>query len=166
MIDFIWKNYFKKEEKSIESILKENPLFCGLSNKELKLLNNIMHQRSFIPGEFIFQEGKGLGMYIILNGHINILHNNSSDKQPVVISQLKQGDFFGELCLAQENGHHYVSAQAFDECKLIGFFRPNLLTLNKTNPSTSVRILMNLSEILGARLQKASEKLTQFKQIK
>ena len=164
MIDFLWKNFFKKEEKNIETILKENPLFESLSGKELRLLSNLVHQRSFIPGEFIFQEGKGLGMYIILSGKVNILHSNSNGAEAVVISQLKVGDFFGELCLAQEKGYHHVSAQAAEESKLLGFFRPDLLNLTEKNPSTGVRILMKLGEILGERLQKAGEKLSQFKQ--
>lgn len=164
MIDFLWKNFFKKEEKNIETVLKENPLFESLSNKELKLLSNLIHQRSFVPGEFIFQEGKGLGMYIILSGKVNILHGNSNNTESSVISQLNVGDFFGELCLAQEKGYHHVSAQAAEESKLLGFFRPDLLNLIEKNPGTGIRILMKLSEILGERLQKAGEKLSQFKQ--
>ncbi len=164
MIDFLWKNFFKKEEKNIEMVLKENPLFESLNNKELRLLSDMVHQRSFIPGEFIFQEGKGLGMYIILSGKVNILHSNSSGSDYTVISQLSSGDFFGELCLAQEAGYHHVSAQAVEESKLLGFFRPDLLNLSEKHPSTGIRILMKLSEILGERLQKAGEKLSQFKQ--
>ena len=164
MIDFLWRNFFKKEETNIETILKNNPLFESLSKKELKLLADMVHKRSFTPGEFVFQAGKGLGMYIILSGKVNILHGNSGGKEASVISQLKEGDFFGEICLVQEKGYHHVSAQAAEECKLLGFFRPDLLNLTEKNPSTGVRITMKLGEILGERLQKAGEKLSQFKQ--
>ncbi len=164
MIDFLWKNLFKKIDKNIEMVLKENPLFESLSLKELKLLSHLVHKRSFVPGEFIFQEGKGLGMYIVLSGKVNILHGNLSGQETAVISQLNEGDFFGELCLAQEKGYHPVSAQAQEECKLLGFFRPDLLNLIEKNPRTGINILMKLSEILGERLGKAGEKLVQLKQ--
>ncbi|MDE0518594.1 MAG: cyclic nucleotide-binding domain-containing protein [Bdellovibrionales bacterium] len=164
MMDFLWKNFFKTEEKSVEMILKENPLFEDLNNKELRILSQIVHRRSFIPGEFIFQEGKGLGMYIILSGKVGILHGASQGGESTVISQLKEGDFFGELCLAREEGYHHVSAQATEESKLLGFFRPDLLNLIEKTPSTGICILMKLTEILGERLQKAGEKLSQFKQ--
>ena len=165
MIDFLWKNLFKKEETNIETILKNNPLFERLSNKEIKALSHIVHKRSFVPGEFIFQQkGKGLGMYIILKGKVNIMHGNNNGAEATVISQLKEGDFFGELCLVQEKGYHYVSAQAAEECKLLGFFRPDLLSLIEKKPITGASILMRLGEILGERLQKAGEKLSQFKQ--
>ena len=164
MIDFLWANLFKKEEKNIETILNANPLFKGLSQKEIKLLNKMAHQRSFIPGEFIFQVGKGLGMYIILSGEVNILYGGSDSSESSMISQLKEGDFFGELCLVQEKGYHSVSAQAEQESKLLGFFRTDLLNLIEKNPTTACRILMNLGEILGERLKKAGEKLSQLKQ--
>ena len=164
MLDFLWKNFFKKEQKNIETILQENPLFESLSNKELRLLSQMVHQRSFIPGEFIFQEGKGLGMYIILSGKVNILHGSASAGETSILSQLKEGDFFGELCLAQEKGHHHVAAQAVEPSKLLGFFRPDLLNLIEKTPGTGIRILMKLAEILGERLQKAGEKLSRLKQ--
>ena len=164
MIDFLWKNFFKKEEKNIESILKQNPLFEGLNRRELKLLSNMVHQRSFIPGEFVFQEEKGLGMYIILSGKVNILHGVAQAEKPTVISELVEGDFFGELCLAQEKGYHHVSAQAVDDCKLLGFFRPDLLSLTEKNPAVAIRILLKLTDILGERLKKAGEKLSELKQ--
>jgi len=163
MIDFLWKNLFKKEDKNIETILKSNPLFSNLSSKEISLLIQLMHQRSFIPGEFIFQTGKGLGMYIILSGKVNILHGSVNGQNDSVISQLKEEDFFGELCLVRKKGYHHVSAQAEEETKLLGFFRPDLLNLMEKNPSTSARVLMNIGEMLGERLYKASEKLAQFK---
>ena len=164
MIDFLWKNFFKKNRETIETILKKNPLFENLNGKELKLINSLSHQRSFISGEFVFQKGKGLGMYIILSGKVNILHSDSDNKEASVISQLKTGDFFGELCLVQEKGYHHVSAQAVEESKLLGFFRPDLLNVTEKHPSMGARILMNLGEILGERLQKAGEKLSQLNQ--
>ena len=163
MIDFLWANFFKKEEKNIETVLQANPLFESLSKKELKLITKLVHQRSFIPGEFVFQVGKGLGMYIILSGEVHILHGDGEGGEPSLISQLKEGDFFGEICLMQEKGYHYVSAQAAQECKLLGFFRTDLLNLMEKNPWTGGRILMKLGEILGERLKKAGEKLSQMK---
>ncbi len=163
MIDFLWGNIFKKEDKNIETVLRANPLFESLSPKELRLIIKLVHQRSFIPGEFVFQTGKGLGMYIILSGEVDILHEDSEGGESIVISQLKEGDFFGELCLMQEKGYHHVSAQATQECKLLGFFRPDLLNLMDKNPWTGGRILMKLGEILSERLKKAGEKLSQMK---
>ncbi len=160
ILDFLWKNFFtKKKDKNIIDVLSVNPIFESLKYKELKFMAQIMHQRAFVPGEFIFQSGKGLGMYIILSGKVQILYSDNENGEAVILSQLEEGDFFGELALAQENGYHYVSAQAVSECKLLGFFRPDLLTLVQKNPITGVKILMKLSSILGERLQKSGEKL-------
>ena len=164
MLNFLWKNIFNQEEKSQEEILKSNPLFASLSKKELKLVFKMIHQRSFVPGEFIFQPGKGLGMYILLSGKVRILHKTSAQKELTVISQLEEGDFFGELALVQEKGYHNVSAQAFSAVNVLGFFRPDLINLSEKNPVTGVKILSSLGNILGERLQKSSEKIIQLSQ--
>ena len=164
MIDFLWKSFFNQEEKSQEEILKSNPLFLSLKEKELKLIFNLLHQRKFAPGEFIFQTGKGLGMYILLTGKVHILHQADNHREPTVISQLKEGDFFGELALVQEKGHYNVSAQAIESANLLAFLRPDLINLAEKSPSIGVKILFNLGNILGERLQKSGEKLIQLSQ--
>ena len=161
MIDFLWKNFFKKEETNIETILKANPLFENLSDKELKLLNNLMHQRSFIPGEFVFQEGKGLGMYIILRGKINILHGNSNNTESSVISQLNEGDFFGELALVHTGAYRNMFAQSAGDSKLLGFFQPDLKLVLENYPLMGIKILRKICGILSHRLQKAEQKILQ-----
>ena len=164
MIDFLWKSLLNQEEKSQEAILEANPLLSSLNKKELKLISSLLHQRKFAPGEFIFQTGKGLGMYILLSGKVHILHQSDNQREPTVISQLTEGDFFGELSLVQEKGYYNISAQATETSNLLAFFRPDLMTLAEKNPRIGVKILSNLGNIIGERLQKAGEKLIQFSQ--
>ena len=162
MIDFLWKNIFSKEEKNTEEIIKANPLFDSLTKKELRLILKVMHQRSFVPGEFVFQPGKGLGMYIVLSGKVHIMHKSQEGNREEVIAHLTEGDFFGETALVQEKGHYSVSAQAVEPSTLMGFFRPDLMNLSKKSPPAAVKILFNLGDILGERLHKTGEKLIQL----
>ena len=164
MMDFLWKNFFNQEEKTTISILSKNPVFKSLSAREQILLSEVVHKRSFIPGEIVFQTGKGLGMYIILSGKISILYNPPDGSEHITVSQLKEGEFFGELALVKEKSYNNISAQSVEKSKLLGFFRPDLFSLTEKNPVMATKILMNLGEILGERLQKASDKLSQFNQ--
>lgn len=164
MIDFLWKSFLNQEEKGQEEILEANPLLSSLNKKELKLISTLLHRRKFVPGEFVFQTGKGLGMYILLSGKVHILHQADNHREPTVISQLTKGDFFGELALVQEKGYHNISAQAIESSSLLAFFRPDLMTLAEKNPKIGVKILSNLGNILGERLQKSGEKLIQLSQ--
>ncbi len=162
MMDFLWKNFFNKEEKNKQEILRNNPLFSSLNKKEMAVLSQMIYTRSFVAGEFIFQPGRGIGMYIIVSGHVHILYGKSGGVDTLIMSRLKDGDFFGETALVREQGHPFVSAQAAEECTLLGFFKPSLLTIIEKNPSTGAKILMKLGEILEKRLRKAGEKLSEL----
>ena len=164
MLNFLWKNLFKKKEEDTETILRENPVFKSLKKKELKLLVNLVHHRSFVPGEFITRPGKGIGMYIILTGKIHILYEAQDTSEPVVMCKLGEKEFFGEVSLVQESGYKYFSAQAVEESRLVGFFKPDLFTLVEKHPATAAKVLLNLSKILSERLQRAGDKLAQFNQ--
>ena len=52
------------------------PLFSCLSRKELEVIAAILHERSYIANEIIFDEGdEGLGMYIIVEGKARVSKN-------------------------------------------------------------------------------------------
>ena len=160
----MWKNLLKKKTEDTGKVLAENPVFKSLRKKELKLLVNLVHHRSFVPGEFVTRPGKGTGMYIVLSGKIHILWEAQEATKPVVMCQLGEKEFFGEVSLVQESGYKYFSAQAVEECRLLGFFKPDLFTLVEKHPSIGAKVLLALSQILSERLQRAGDKLAQFNQ--
>ena len=164
IVDLLWQNLFSQTDKNIREVLKNNPLFASLNAKELELLARMVHTRSFVAGEFVFLPGKGIGMYIILTGQVNILYGGSESQKPTVVSTIKEEDFFGEIALVQGQGYHQVSAQAVKECTLLGFLKPDLLTLIEKKPTLAAKILMNLGSVIGKRLQKAGDKLFQIDQ--
>ncbi len=169
-MDFIWDNLFRqsKKERTLTQKLKENVLFQDLSGKDLKLVENIVNLRNYRPGETIFRQGEvGVGMYIISRGLVNIyveeIVPSSGEVKTVHVTQLKEGDFFGDLALVEENGRRSASAVASVETFLIGFFKPALLEIADRNPSAGVKILMRLSEVLGARLKETTSRISEMK---
>ena len=164
-MDFLWKNFFNTTEENTKTrLLSKNPLVQSLSFKEQTLVSEMMHERSYIPGEPLFPQGKGLGMYLILSGQIHILYHKGGGSGPEVISQLGEGDFFGELALVKDKAYQNLSAQAGENSRVLCFLRPDLLSLIEKHPLTAARLLMNLGKIIGERLNKASEKLLNLNQ--
>lgn len=163
MIDFLWTNFFNQEEKNTRMVLNANPLFSSLSAKELGLISSMIYRRNFSAGEFIFQPGRGIGMYIIVSGSVNILYGKGTSSTPQLVCQLKEGDFFGETALVRDpKAPHSVSAQVVEDGTFLGFFKPDLLTLIEKQPSTATKILLKLGQVLETRLRKAGEKLSQI----
>ena len=158
MIEFLWNNFFKSKNQSKIDFLKKQSLFSSLSNKELRIVEKFIHHRTYFSGEVIFKPGTSIGLYMIMKGQVQITYGDDNPSNTL----LEEGDFFGELSLVQDKGYHKTTAKAAKPSELLGFFKPELLSLIETSPRLSARILMKLSGILGLRLQKAGEKLMEI----
>lgn len=170
MVNFIWDNIFKKTDraKDLLNVLSENYLFETLTKSELKFVKEMVHVRHYRPGEIVFRQGEiGVGMYIIASGSIDILVEDipadTPEKQTVFVTRLGTGDFFGELSLVEENGRRTATSLASVESTLIGFFKPDLIEIVERNPSTGVKIVTRLAEVLGKRLKETTIKVTELK---
>ncbi len=170
MVNYLWENIFRRgpKESDLEMILSENYLFRVLSKAELAFVKSLVHLRLYRPGEPIFRQGElGVGMYIIVKGHVNItvedLRVVDESQQNVFVTRLGRGDFFGEIALVEQTGRRTASASAADEVSLLGFFKPDLAEIVERNPRTGVKILTRLGEVLGRRLKETAERFTEVK---
>jgi len=85
---------------AITDTLAAISLFAGLREPELEALAQRMRQRRYREGEAIFhRDDPGTAMYVILKGRVKI-HNEGTDGTDIIITVIKDGEFFGELsCL-------------------------------------------------------------------
>lgn len=170
MVNYVWENLFRENDKdqNLRQSLKKNVLFQDLNFAELKLVEKIVNLRHYRPGETIFKQGEvGVGMYIIVSGVVNIyveeLQAHTGSPYTTHVTQLKAGDFFGELALVENEGRRSASATAHEESQLIGFYKPDLIEIVERNPTAGVKILMRLGEVLGTRLRQTTNRITELK---
>lgn len=169
-MNYLWENIFKKHagESDIARILKRNIFFSVLTRSEIKFIESLIHERSYKAGELIFRQGEaGVGMYIIVNGGVDILveqeiKNEHSTKEQFV-THLGPDDFFGEISLVEENGRRTASAYASTDTNLIGFFKPDLSELLDRNPVIGVKVIYKLAEVLGRRLAETTDRISAIK---
>lgn len=169
-MNYIWENIFRKpkKENDILSALSTNVLFQDLSNSELKFVEDIVHVRHYRAGEPVFRQGElGVGLYIIVKGRVEIFINDNTGRfeedREIFITQLIEGDFFGEIALVEENSRRTATAICRDECTIIGFFTPDLHEIVKRSPSSGIKILFRLAEVLGRRLKETTEKTSDLR---
>ncbi|MCM2280297.1 MAG: cyclic nucleotide-binding domain-containing protein [Bdellovibrionaceae bacterium] len=169
-MNILWDNIFRKakKENDIRTVLKENALFHDLSDRELSFVQDIVHVRRYHSGEAVFRQGEvGVGMYIIVKGRVEIYVTDPTAAEDafrdIYITQLLEGDFFGELSLVEENGRRTASAVARDETTLIGFFKPDLMEILERSPSAGVKIIFRLAEVLGRRLKETTDKVSDLR---
>ena len=81
-----------------------------------------------------------------------------NDGSKNVLAELSDQDFFGEIALLDKKPRS-AGAVATVPSILLGFFRPDLLSLMERNPALSSKILTNLGAVLAERLRKTNELL-------
>ncbi|HIL08541.1 MAG TPA: cyclic nucleotide-binding domain-containing protein [Candidatus Latescibacteria bacterium] len=159
--DPFWSNIFRrrdKEEADIFDILKKVPIFQDLGRREFNKIESILHRRNWNADEVIINEGApGVGMYIIVAGEVRITQVGEDGVQQQ-LAILTGGDFFGEQALLDESPRT-ASAYASETCKIIGFFRPDLLELIESNPRLGLKIVMRLSKMISVRLRRTNRLL-------
>jgi CRP/FNR family cyclic AMP-dependent transcriptional regulator len=164
---YIWLDLFSRKneaEITILSTLKTNQLFSQLTNRELTYVSKTVHVRHYEPGETVFQQyEKGLGMYMIAKGGVEIkIRAADNSDQEALVTTLGSGSFFGELALVDTENKRTASAYAQGPTTLIGFFKPDLLEIMERKPETGVKILFQLSRVLGRRLNETTELISKL----
>ncbi len=149
----------ESDQAIIKRTLRNTPLFEKLSSRDWHLMTGLFHLRTYKANEIIFEKGTpGLGMYVIIDGSVKITTEEDGDE--VVIVNLSQGDFFGEMSLIDEV-ERSANAISDTETKMIGIFRPQLQELMTHRPRLGIVIFQRLASIVVKRLREANKNLTQ-----
>ena len=158
--DGIWANIFRlgPRKESLAEILHNIPLFRDLTVKELKILERVVHIRTYEAGEAVFVETElGAGMYIIRTGRVDIVLNQKTERR-LILAELEAGDFFGEMALLGDTSRS-ASAVARDRSELIGFFHPDLVEIINIHPEVGAKISLGLAKTLAERLRHTNAQL-------
>ncbi len=84
-------------------ILSKIFLFSDLGRQDILRLSALMTENTYKKGENILvQNEKGDSLYIILEGKVKVVLYGDKGKE-IILSILKDGDFFGEMALLDED---------------------------------------------------------------
>lgn len=163
-IDSFWGNIFAKNQvQDIVSILKQIPLFKGITYMDLVKLSKFLHLRKYGQNEIIFFEKEpGAGLYIVKSGQVKIFIKSLEGEERELV-KLGSGTFFGEVALIDE-APRSASAICMEDTELLGFFRPDLMTLLDRDPRLSSKILWQLALVVGQRLRDTNKDLKRLTQ--
>ncbi|MBA4371616.1 MAG: cyclic nucleotide-binding domain-containing protein [Thermodesulfovibrio sp.] len=158
----LWANVFKSRQEAqdpVSALLKRIPVFDSLNARDLVRIEKILHEREYRPEERIFLQGDpGLGMYIIIEGNVEIV----TEPGHHLLTVLHEGEFFGELALLDESPRT-ATAIAQSPCRLLCLVQSDLYDLIDRNPKLGVKILVQLARTIGERLKKTNEYVYELK---
>lgn len=159
----MWSSLFgqnarKRQRHNTISFLSSMPLFDSLSKRELKTINSIVHQRTYLEKEFVFRKDQpGAAMFIIKSGKINIIDHDENN-QTNILTSLEENSFFGELALLDDSPRS-ASAVAAQTTETFALFRTDLDRLLTAFPQIGLKVYRALAMIVGNRLKDTNEQL-------
>ena len=157
----LWESlriFGKAPDEEIMQLLRTCPVFTGIPERGLRQIREMCHLRYYKEDEHIFRFGEpGVGLYIVLEGQVEIYRMEQGDFHRQ-FTTIGPGDFLGELALL-EDLPRTASAAARGYCRVLGFFRPDLLSLMQRNPRLGSLIVMNMARLTARRLINTNDEL-------
>ena len=109
---------------------------------------------NFSAGQVIFEEGDlGLTMYVIEVGEVEIRKRFGNETRALAV--LGKGDFFGEMCMLEEETPRSAAAYAVDDVTAVMIDQSAFTFILKHNPEIAIRMMRKLV----IRLQQTTELL-------
>ena len=131
--------------------LRSLSLFVDLTTPELAIVDHLLHERDYLAGEVIFDEGEvGQTIYFLLEGEVTICRQGHPDDGQ--LARLGPGEFFGELGLL-DGSVRTAQARADTACRLLVLFRHDFNGLMDSNLRIAHKIGRQLLLHLGQRLR-------------
>src|SRR6185369_10227463 len=163
--------------------LSQIPMFKQLDSLELENLANCIDQVTYRGGEDVFNEHDcGDALYIVESGSVRVWVRDE-DVQDITLSELKPGDFFGELSVFDGGERsanataivdtvlHRLSRQDFQEFLVkypdaaVDVIREIGARMRQTNALVSKRVTRNINRELGEKMtigQKVADQVAAF----
>jgi CRP/FNR family cyclic AMP-dependent transcriptional regulator len=134
--------------------LRSVPLFASLDDAAAVELRNLLSDKIVPRNTRLFRQGdKGDSMYLIESGRVRISLRDD-DKQEVVLAELAQGDFFGEMSII-DGRQRSADAKVIEDARLAILSRDAFLSFVRTNPDVALEMLSALTD----RLRRTDELL-------
>lgn len=129
--------------------LKALTLFKKLTAREMRELEELLHERSYQKDEVVFDEGDaGLGLFVVVSGRVKVCSSHAALQH--LAPEFGPGDFFGELSLFDE-APRTARAVATEPTQILALFRREFFTLLEQDRGIGVKILFELSRTICRR---------------
>src|SRR4030095_13572103 len=148
---------WKRSSPELDRIqfLNTVPCFAKHSNRQLKVVSDIIFERTYDVDELIFEEGQpGAALFLILDGKVAV--EVVSETSTPRLAVLQKGAFFGERALLDETPRS-ATARALERTRALALYRNDLNGLVQRDPKTAWQIYRSLAGMIADRLRLTNE---------
>ncbi|MDD5348043.1 MAG: cyclic nucleotide-binding domain-containing protein [Candidatus Omnitrophica bacterium] len=130
-------------------IIKEIPIFAGLSPREWQYLKRTIRFEEFRKGQVIYKEGQPpTSFYCIIRGRVVVSALDHAGKSGI-LEYLHRGQYFGIISVLTGEPHS-VTAKALNDCLLLEISKDDFDALLRKAPQLAI----DLSTTLSRRLKR------------
>jgi len=134
--------------------LRSVPLFASLDDDAARDLRDLLSDKTVPQNTRLFRQGdKGDAMYLIESGRVRISIRDQ-EEQEVVLAELAQGDFFGEMSII-DGRQRSADAKVIEDAQLAILSREAFLSFVRSNADVALEMLSALTD----RLRRTDELL-------
>ena len=127
------------------TLLRKVPFFNSLKENDLKKLARLTSLHTYKSDSIILMESEaGISLYLIAKGSVKVSRMSSEGKE-VILSILKDGDFFGELSLLDGEARS-ANVTAIEDSELLILRRDDFLRILQEHPELSIFLLKELAK--------------------
>ncbi len=142
-----------------EEVIKQAPFFEGLKAWQRKKVCLLGRMRETAAGEYAVRQGDfGNSMFLLLDGHADVVGHDEKTGKDVIFATLKPGDIFGEIALVKA-GPRSANVLAKEPLSYLEIDWEGLKRIQRIYPYIGGKLFLNLSRILGERLVHTNEML-------
>jgi CRP/FNR family cyclic AMP-dependent transcriptional regulator len=135
----------KDSPASVTETLRAVPLFSHLRDEELGRVSKVSRRRNYPKNSVIlFEDDPGDALYVVVSGQVKVVLIGE-DGREVILSTLKDSEFFGEMALIDDqprSAHVILRRDDFHQCL-----------------EATPRIALGLLQGLSKRLRQADHKI-------
>lgn len=138
------------------ALLKNSPLFAGLSEAELAALQEISRVRECPRGELLFSEGEmAAGFFLVLDGKVKVYKLSAEGKERI-LHVVHPGGTFAEAAIFG-NGLYPAYAEPLVASRLLFIPKGSFLELLAGNSRIAINMIAGLSRFLRQFAQQIEE---------
>ncbi|MDI6788037.1 MAG: cyclic nucleotide-binding domain-containing protein [Planctomycetota bacterium] len=143
-------------------LLKELPLFAGLTEDELKALSAICQEKEFKNGEIVFAEGSAANeLFIVEAGAINVQLKVASYLDHLTVHTVIPKEIFGELAFIDDVPRS-ATTKCVKDSKVVIINQSEFEGLVKKYSHIGEVIYRNMAVTMSLRLRNADKQLKEF----
>ncbi len=130
-------------------------IFKDCTRQELEVLKLYLHERHYLAGEIVFDEGEeGEGVYIVISGKFSATRKGLLKKKK--LGEIHPGECFGEIALLEATPR-LATVVAEESSVVLAMFRPELQRLAEARPRLGFKVAEQVARLISSRLRRLVE---------